>query len=82
MAAADLYGAQRALGELLRVAPAAASTVDWMRYVDLQRREDELAAPGRNNYTKGGYLARVDDSVIDVMIECATDSCPMDRCSK
>ena len=75
-AAPDLDGAQRALGELLRVAPAAASTVDWMRYVDLQRREDELAAPGRNNYTKGGYLARVDDSVIDVMIECATELLP------
>jgi FAD/FMN-containing dehydrogenase len=69
----DLDAATRAFRPFLDAGPVGSSMLDFMPYVDLQRLDDAIAGPGKNNYTKGGYLADVGDGVIAALMECAEE---------
>lgn len=68
-AGTDLPAAERAFRPLLEAAPATSARLEPMPYVTLQRLDDAIAAHGKNNYTKGGYIADVGDGVIDALVE-------------
>jgi FAD/FMN-containing dehydrogenase len=68
-AGADVLAAERAFQPLLRAAPVATGRLEPMPFVTLQRLDDASAAHGKNNYTKGGYIADISDAVIDVLME-------------
>jgi FAD/FMN-containing dehydrogenase len=69
----DLQAAEGAFRPFLDAAPAGSSMVEYMPYVDLQRLDDAIAGHGKNNYTKGGYLADVHDGVIGALVESAEE---------
>ena len=72
-AANEPDAAERALAPLLKAARPASWSLEAMPYLDLQRREDAVAGPGKGNYTKGGYLADVGDGVVDALVEGAQE---------
>ena len=45
-----------------------------MTFVELQRVSDELLPWGRRYYSKGGFLAEMDDRVIDVIADSVEDT--------
>ncbi|MBS1880058.1 MAG: FAD-binding oxidoreductase [Actinobacteria bacterium] len=54
----DLAAAEEAYAPLRRAATPAFERLAPMSYIELQTVEDEVAAHGKCNYTKGGYLDR------------------------
>ena len=69
----DLAAAERAFAPLTRAAPPSIAVVEKMPYVQLQRMDDAIAAHGKGNYTKGGYIAELSDGVIDALVEGAQE---------
>jgi FAD/FMN-containing dehydrogenase len=68
-AGSDVDAASAAFGGLLDAAPPLASRLDTLPFLQLQRMDDSLAGPGKNNYTKGGYFAEITDDVIEALVE-------------
>ena len=69
----DLEAAERAFKPFLDAAPEGSSMVDYMPYVELQRLDDAIAGHGKNNYTKGGYLADIGEGAIAALVESAEE---------
>jgi FAD/FMN-containing dehydrogenase len=69
----DLGAAERAFKPLTDAAPPAVAVLETMPYVQLQRVDDASAAPGKGNYTKGGYIADLTDGVIEALVEGAEE---------
>lgn len=63
-------GAEKALNPYRRVARPLSGSLDFVAFVDLQRRSDEHFSWGRRYYAKGGYLDDIDDTAIS----CLTSS--------
>jgi FAD/FMN-containing dehydrogenase len=72
-AGTDLDAARAAFQPLLDAAPALAANLEVMSYVAVQRLDDAIAAHGKGNYTKGGYLADLQDGVIEGLVDGARE---------
>lgn len=57
-------GAEAAVGPFGKLAEPISGSFGSMNYVDLQKRHDEQMAWGQRFYSKGGFLKKIDDTVI------------------
>jgi FAD/FMN-containing dehydrogenase len=60
---------ERTLRPLRAVGPPLADSIAVMRYVDLQRAGDAGFPRGRRHYWKAGFLPRLTDGAVDVLLE-------------
>ena len=67
----DAEAAERAFAPLLAAASPVIGEIRPMRWLDLQTMEDDISGHGKGAYTKGGYLDRISDELIEVAIEAA-----------
>ncbi|MHB1808749.1 MAG: FAD-binding oxidoreductase, partial [Solirubrobacteraceae bacterium] len=75
----DLDAARRAFEPLTDAARPLAAELRSMRWLELQTCEDDLSGHAKGNYTKGGYLDRIDDALIELLCE-ATEAMPGLEC--
>ncbi|HEX5788579.1 MAG TPA: FAD-binding oxidoreductase [Woeseiaceae bacterium] len=73
-------GAEAALAPYRRLGRPVGDTVARVPYVQLQTQDDERARIGGRYYTKSGFVSRLDDDLIDAMLETiASAPVPMAR---
>jgi FAD/FMN-containing dehydrogenase len=65
----DIDAARTAFSPFTAAATPLGMRLELMPYVELQQIDDAIAGPGKNNYTKGGYLADISDDVIESLVE-------------
>jgi FAD/FMN-containing dehydrogenase len=70
-------GAEAALGRFAFAGGTLDPTLD-MTFVELQRASDDLLPWGRRYYSKGGFLAAMDDDVIEEIAEAIAEMPPLD----
>jgi FAD/FMN-containing dehydrogenase len=67
----DLDAGERLIKPLRAAAVPVADEIGRMRYVDLQRGGDAAFPRGRRHYWKASFLRRLDDTVMDLLIDFA-----------
>jgi FAD/FMN-containing dehydrogenase len=70
----DLNGAETAVREFGRLAPAAVGAIGGMTFLQLQSRNDEHVAWGRRYYSKGGFFEELAAPAIDTVCTGAAEA--------